>query len=58
MVKYWTCAIANTYIKMYHIDQLYLQKIWKTNNDVFRMKAIFSGSKHFRHCTLEVHNAP
>ena len=54
---YWTYNMANRYVKMHHIDKLFLHAVWNYNHKVFGVKPIENTSKHFVHCAFEVLSA-
>jgi hypothetical protein len=50
----WVCNTAKKYMKMYHIDKLFPEAMWKYNHRVSGVKPGESTSKHFAHRALEV----
>jgi hypothetical protein len=50
----WVCNMAKKYVKMHHIDKLFLEAVWKYNHRVSGIKPGESKSKHFAHRALEV----
>jgi hypothetical protein len=50
----WVCNTAKKYVKMHHIDKLFLEAVWKYNHRVSGIKLGESKSKHFAHRALEV----
>jgi hypothetical protein len=54
---YWVCNPAKKYVKMYHLDKLFPEAVWKYNHRVFGVKPGESKSKHFVHRALEVWSA-
>jgi hypothetical protein len=51
---YWVCNMAKKYVKMHHIDKLFLEAVWNYNHKVSGIKPSESKSKHFVHRALEV----
>jgi hypothetical protein len=56
-LTYWICNTAKKYVKMHHIEKLFLEAVWKYNHRVFGVKPSESKSKHFAHRALEVWSA-
>jgi hypothetical protein len=54
---YWVCNVAKKYMKMHHIDKLFLQAVWNYNHRVSGVKPSKNKSKHFAHHALEVWSA-
>jgi hypothetical protein len=53
----WTCNTAKKYVKMHHIDKLFLEAMWEYNHRVSGVKPDENKSKHFAHRALEVSSA-
>jgi hypothetical protein len=54
---YWVCNVVKRYVKMHHIDKLFLQAMWNYNHKASGVKPSESTSKHFAHHVLEVWSA-
>jgi hypothetical protein len=54
---YWVCNVAKRYVKMHHIDKLFLQVVWNYNHKTSGVKPSESTSKYFAHRALEVWSA-
>jgi hypothetical protein len=50
---YWVYNMAKKYVKMHHIDKLFLQVVWNYNHRVSSVKPSERKSKHFAHRALE-----
>jgi hypothetical protein len=50
----WVCNAAKKYVKMHHIDKLFLEAVWEYNHRVSSVKPSESRSKHFVHRVLEL----
>jgi hypothetical protein len=53
----WVCNMAKKYVKMHHIDKLFLEAVWEYNHRVSGIKLGESTSKHFAHRAFEVWSA-
>ena len=52
--SYWIWNKAKKYVKLYHIDKLFLEVMWTYNHRVFSIKPKKNKSKYFAHRVLEV----
>jgi hypothetical protein len=50
----WVCNTAKKYVKLHHIDKLFLEAVWEYNHRASGVKPKESTSKHFAHRALEV----
>ena len=56
-LPYWVCNSAKKYVKMYHINKIFLEEVRLNNHRVSSVKPKESKSKYFVHRALEVWSA-